>query len=151
MANLTKLSNWFAALGCAWLNKEEQEKESRSKETLRHDTIFRFVDCASPYNLTNNPSRFTILNKYRVHIQTPHRQVQCIYIHKQIAYHHKPKHGEVCRLTRSNYARHRNEPLMMVGRLTETCWVFCSINFKYAAQTFLTCVVLNVNCESVFN
>ena len=24
-------------------------------------------------------------------------------------------------------------------------------NFKYASQTFLTCVVLNVNCESVFN
>ena len=47
-------------------------------------------------------------------------------IHKQITYHHKPEQGEVCRLTCSNYARHKNGPLMMVGRLTETCWVFKS-------------------------
>jgi hypothetical protein len=46
-------------------------------------------------------------------------------IHKQITYHHIPEHSEVCRLTRSNYTRQRNGPLTMVGRLTETCWVFC--------------------------
>ena len=40
------------------------------------------------------------------------------------------------------------DSLMMVGGLTETGWVF-KINFKYASQTFLMCVVLNVNCESV--
>jgi hypothetical protein len=28
--------------------------------------------------------------------------------------------------------------------VTETCWVLI---FNYASQTFLTCVVLNVNCE----
>ena len=68
-------------------------------------------------------------------------------IHKQITYHHKPEHGEICRLTRSNYARHKNGPLIMVGGLTETCWVLSQINLS----TQHTCVVLNVNCESVFN
>jgi len=29
--------------------------------------------------------------------------------------------------------------------MTETCWV---VIFNYASQTFLTCRVLNVNCDS---
>ena len=31
------------------------------------------------------------------------------------------------------------------GKETETCWVLI---FNYASQTFLTCGVLNVNCDS---
>ena len=69
-------------------------------------------------------------------------------IHIQTTYRHKLECDEAGRLTRSNCARYGNWPLMVVGGLTETCWVF-KINSKYASQTFLTCVVLNVNCESV--
>ena len=69
-------------------------------------------------------------------------------INIQTTYRHKLECDEAGRLTRSNCVRYGNWPLLMVGGLTETRWVF-KINFKYASQTFLTCVVLNVNCESV--
>ena len=56
-----------------------------------------------------------------------HTDKYSAYIQKQIAYHHKPEQGKAWRLTHSNYARHRNGPLMMVRRLTETCWVFVKL------------------------
>jgi len=42
----------------------------------------------------------------------------------QTTYGHRLECDEAGMLTRSNCARYGEEPLMMVGGLTETCWVF---------------------------
>ena len=84
-----------------------------------------------------------------VHIQTPHRQVQRRYTHTHRQH------------TATNWNATKQAGWHVViaqGTGTDPWWWsedwpkhvgFFKINFNYASQTFLTCVVLNVNCESV--